>query len=195
MRRARPPADPIAARVDYWTLAELRYHIRRFLRVREDAARAAGIEPQRYQVLLQIKGGHRDQLPTVGMLAERLQLRHHSTVELIDRLVDRDMLARRQGGRDRREVVVELRPAGEAVLKRLALYSLHELEVEGPALVGTLRQLIGRSNVGQRGDAGRLPVEPSQRRRGRDGRTAFSAIGASRRDTRQRRDRRRRSIP
>jgi hypothetical protein len=67
--------------VDYETLADLRYHIRRFIRVREDAARAAGVEPQHYVVLLQIKGFERRQPATIGALTERLQIRHHATVQ------------------------------------------------------------------------------------------------------------------
>lgn len=137
--------------VDYWTLAELRYHLRRFFRVREEAARAAGVEPQQYLVLLQAKGLQGREPVTIGALAERLQLRHHSTVELVDRLVERGMVARRDDPHDRRGVIVELRPAGEAVLKRLAQYSLDELRTEGPALVAALgRLLIGRRARGAR---------------------------------------------
>ena len=82
MGRTRKPR-----RVSYWTLAELRYHIRRFLRTREIAARAVGVEPQQYLLLLQVKGLGRRTPVTVGVLAERLQLRHHTTVALVDRLV------------------------------------------------------------------------------------------------------------
>ncbi len=130
--------------VDYWTLAELRYQIRRFLRTREEAARAAGIEPQQYLLLLQAKGLQGRQPVTLGTLAERLQLRHHSTVGLVDRLARRGMVIRRTDDRDRRTVLVELRPAGEAVLRRLALNSLNELRTEGPALVSALRRLTRR---------------------------------------------------
>src|SRR5439155_1517275 len=85
-----------AAPVDYETLAELRYQIRLFMRRREEAARAAGIEPQQYLLLLQLKGLEDRGPTTVGALAERLQIRHHSAVELVDRLVERDMVARRR---------------------------------------------------------------------------------------------------
>jgi DNA-binding MarR family transcriptional regulator len=130
-------------RVDYWTLAELRYYIRRFLRERELAAREAGIEPQQYLLLLQVKGLEGRQPATIGALADRLQLQHHSTVGLVDRLARRGCVARRRDSRDRRGVLVELRPAGEAVLRRLALFSIKELRTEGPALVATLKRLIG----------------------------------------------------
>jgi DNA-binding MarR family transcriptional regulator len=147
MKRSGLPRGPA---VDYRTLAELRYHIRRFLRAREVAAQAAGVEPQHYLLLLQIKGLEGERPTTVGALAERLQLRHHTVVELVDRLAARGMVARRRAAPDRRQVVVELRPAGHAVLKRLALYSIEELRTEGPALVTTLTRLIGGSKVARR---------------------------------------------
>ncbi|HKW92216.1 MAG TPA: MarR family transcriptional regulator [Methylomirabilota bacterium] len=128
--------------VDYWTLAELRYLLRRFLRAREEAARTAGIEPQQYLFLLQAKGLHGREPATIGALAERLQLRHHSTVELVDRLARRGMVARRTDPRDRRGVIVEVKRAGDEVLQRLALYSLDELRTEGPALVSALGRLL-----------------------------------------------------
>jgi DNA-binding MarR family transcriptional regulator len=131
--------------VDYWTLAELRYRIRQFLRAREVAARAIGMEPQQYLLLLQLKGLRRGGPATVGRLAERLQLRHHTTVELVDRLVKRGMVTRHRARGDRRQVQVELRPAGEAVLRKLALQSLAELRTQGPALVAVLQRLIGQS--------------------------------------------------
>src|SRR5256884_3554645 len=127
-RREAGAASP----VDYEPLAELRYQIRLFMRRREEAARAAGIEPQQYLLLLQLKGLEDRGPTTVGALAERLQIRHHSAVELVDRLVERDMVARRRDSIDRREVSVTLRPAGEAVLRKLALYSMEELRARGP---------------------------------------------------------------
>lgn len=141
--RSRGPRAPGQGRVDYWTLAELRYYIRRFLRARELAAREAGIEPQQYLLLLQVKGLEGRQPTTIGALADRLQLRHHSTVELVDRLARRGFVVRRRDSRDGRGVLVELRSPGEAVLRRLALFSVEELGTEGPALVTTLKRLIG----------------------------------------------------
>src|ERR1700761_5506251 len=69
------------------TLAAFRYALRRFLHFSEEAAHAAGITPQQYQALLAIKGFPSREKVTVGELAERLQLRHHSAVGLVDRLV------------------------------------------------------------------------------------------------------------
>src|SRR5215469_10055728 len=103
---AAPTAQ--AGRIDYATLADLRYQIRRFLRNREVAARKAGIEPQQYFALLQIKGLQRRGTVTIGTLAERLQIHHHAAVQLIDRLARQGMVDRRRAGADRRQVVVTL---------------------------------------------------------------------------------------
>jgi DNA-binding MarR family transcriptional regulator len=144
-RRAPPPPAPI----DYATLADLRYHVRRFLRAREVIARAAGVEPQQYLVLLQIKGLAGRGVPTIGVLAERLQINHHAAVQLVDRLARRGMVERQPGGRDRREVVVRLRPAGETILRRVVRDSIDELTTEGPRLVSSLNRLIKRSTRGR----------------------------------------------
>jgi DNA-binding MarR family transcriptional regulator len=137
-------------RVDYETLADLRYHIRRFLRIREEAARAAGIEPQQYLVLLQIKGLAQRRPATIGALTERLQIRHHATVQLVDRLAQRGMVRRRRAEVDRRGVVVQLTARGEVTLRKLALHSLAELRTAGPALASILTRVIGRPRQGSR---------------------------------------------
>jgi DNA-binding MarR family transcriptional regulator len=137
-------------RVDYETLADLRYHIRRFLRIREEAARAAGIEPQQYLVLLQIKGLAQRRPATIGALTERLQIRHHATVQLVDRLARRGIVRRRRAEVDRRGVVVQLTARGEVILKKLALQSLAELRTAGPALASILTRVIGRPRQGSR---------------------------------------------
>jgi DNA-binding MarR family transcriptional regulator len=138
----RGPRDQPAADVDYQTLAELRYLIRKFHRRREAAARRAGIQPQQHLLLLQLRGLPPGQPPTISTLAERLQIRHHSAVELVDRLVERGLVERRHEGPDRRVVTVVLRPAAETLLENLAQYSLAELQTEGPALVKALRELM-----------------------------------------------------
>ncbi len=133
--------------MDYATLADLRYQVRRFLRVREELARAAGLEPQQHLLLLQVKGLARTRVPTIGVLAERLQIRHHATVQLVDRLVDRGMVRRRRTELDRRAVVVEATPRGEAILRKLTIHSLAELQEGGPALATALARLIGENGA------------------------------------------------
>jgi DNA-binding MarR family transcriptional regulator len=76
------------------------------------------------------------------VLAERMQLQHHSTVELIDRLVDRDLLCRLRATDDRRQVLVKLTRDGEEFLKTLSLYHLQELQSAGPKFVKILQDLV-----------------------------------------------------
>jgi len=130
--------------IDYETLADLRYQLRRFQRVREVAARDAGIAPQQYQLLLQVKGIQSRGVATIGALAERLQISHHGVVQLVDRLAQRRLVERRPG-EDRRAVVVRLRPPGETLLRQVAGYSIAELTTEGPGLVASLRRLLVQS--------------------------------------------------
>lgn len=133
---------PRADKLDYATLAEFRYQIRKFLHFSEDAARAHGLNSQQHQMLLALKGLPAHMAPTVGALAERLQLRHHSTVELIDRLVDRGYLVRAANPGDRRQVFVNITPRGESVLGRLTAIHRAELQTAGPQLLATLRRLL-----------------------------------------------------
>src|SRR6185436_179518 len=100
------------------------------------AARAAGIEPQQYLVLLQIRGMADRGPVTIGLLAERLQINHHAAVQLVNRLAQRGMVRRRRDVPDGRVVVIDLLPPGETMLRRLAQQSLTELRTEGRALVG-----------------------------------------------------------
>jgi len=127
---------------DFKAMAELRYQIRRYLRFSENAARQAGIEPQQHQLLLAIRGLPDNLKPTIGVLAERMQLQHHSTVELIDRLVDRNLLCRLRATDDRRQVLVKLTREGEEFLKTLSLYHLQELQSAGPKFVKILQDLV-----------------------------------------------------
>lgn len=167
----RPPRRSRAAKpaIDYETLAELRYQVRRFLRVRELAAQAAGVAPQQYLVLLQICGAAGRQRVTVGFLAERLQIHHHAAVQLIDRMAQQGLVARRRDERDRRAVVVELRPRGEALLRKLALYSIAELKSEGPALASSLRRLMMTAGRRSRESTNGLPARPRRTETGRSG--------------------------
>jgi len=127
---------------DYRALAEFRHQLRRFLHFSEQAARRAGLEPQQHQLLLTLRGLPPDTGATVGVLAERLQIRHHSAVELIDRTAARRLVRRGPGAGDRRQVIVRLTRRGEAVLSRLSLAHRTELRTIGPALLGPLGALV-----------------------------------------------------
>ncbi len=125
---------------DYQALAELRYQIRRFLRFSEQAARNVGLEPQQHQLMLALKGLPRDVRPRVGELAERMQIHHHSAVELVNRLARRGYVRRRRAGLDRREVLLSLTPRGEKVLRLLSLHHRAELRLRGSGLVVALKR-------------------------------------------------------
>jgi DNA-binding MarR family transcriptional regulator len=128
--------------VGYRRLAEFRYRIRQFLHLSEEAARAKGIEPQQHQLLLAVKGLPEGTRPTITALSQRLCLRHHSTVELVDRLVEQGAVARRHSDRDRREVLIELTPHGEELLHQLSIVLWQELRVSGPALSESLLAVV-----------------------------------------------------
>jgi len=130
---------------DYVSLAELRYRIRCFLSFSEQAARAAGLEPRQHQLMLSLKGLPTGVRPTIGELAERLQIQHHSTVELVNRLSAAGYVRRKRDGEDRREVLLTLTPKGEKVLRELSLHHRAELRSAGPALVEALRRAIRES--------------------------------------------------
>lgn len=127
---------------DYRALAEFRYQIRRFVRFSERAAREAGLEPQQHQLLLAVKGLPDGGRATIGNVAERLQIQHHSAVELIDRLARRGMVVRKREGNDRREVQIQLTGRGEKILRDLSVHHRDELKTAGPALVDALKKMM-----------------------------------------------------
>jgi DNA-binding MarR family transcriptional regulator len=127
---------------DYRALSEFRYQIRRFLHFSEEAARAEGLDPQQHQVLLAIRGLSGDAGPTIGELAGRLILRHHSAVGLVDRLAEHGLVERVRGGEDRRQVRVQLTRDGSAKLRRLSAVHREELRDTGPRLIAALQSVM-----------------------------------------------------
>ena len=127
---------------DYQSLAEFLHQIRRYLRFSEKVVRNAELEPRQYQMLLALKGLPPDVRPRIAELAERLQIQHHSAVELTDRLEKSGLVRRQRGNKDRREVLVLLTPAGERVIRELVIYHRTELSSRGPALLDALHQVL-----------------------------------------------------
>ncbi len=127
---------------EYLRLAAFRYYVRQFLHFSDQAARSAALEPQQHQFLLALKGLPNGMRPTVTALAERMNLRHNSTVELANRLVERGFLRKRHGEADRREVLLEMTDAGENTLQQLSVMHLAELRTAGPALLQSLQQIL-----------------------------------------------------
>jgi len=137
---------------DYRSLAEFRYQIRQFLRFSENAALNAGLNPRQHQLLLALKGLPEDVKPTIGELAGRLHLRHHSAVELIDRLETHGYVRRSRNRDDRRQVLVTLLPRGEKLLEQVARDRISELRASGAALVSAISALLesGGSPAGRK---------------------------------------------
>ncbi len=121
--------------------AEFRYQIRRFLRFSEEAARRANTHPQQYQLLLAIRGLPPGQAARIGTLAERLQLEHHSAVELIDRAERRGLVMRTGDHNDRRQVIVHLTSRGEKALQRLAHQHRAQIKSAARRLMKALQEL------------------------------------------------------
>lgn len=138
--------DQDLSQAEYQALAEFRYQLRRFLHFSEQEARTAGLEPQQHQLLLAIKGVQSEKPASVGELAERLQLQHHSTVELINRMVERGLLERQRDTDDQRRVLISLTAHGNNVLKKLSLLHRMELRTTGPALVQALNSLTANQS-------------------------------------------------
>ena len=145
----------------YRHLAAFRFHLRRFLVFSERAAKRAGIEPQQHQLLLSIKGLPPGSTPNIRTLAERLALRHHTVVELVDRLERRGLVTRRRAAHDRREALVTIAPAGDAILRRLSSAHRAELRSVGPELV---RSLVALSRSRARRQASRPALRVRRQR-------------------------------
>jgi DNA-binding MarR family transcriptional regulator len=79
-----------------------------------------------------------DTNPTIGDLAERLGIRHHSAVELVDRLVEAGMVARNADAKDRRKGLLGLTKVAEQRLISLSAAHLDGLLRLRPALVQIL---------------------------------------------------------
>ena len=128
---------------DYRRLSEFRYQLRCFLEFSEAAATRAGLTPRQHQALLAIKGAPAGTIPSVGYLAERLRIRHHSAVELADRLADASLISREPDAQDRRRVRLKLTVTAEARLETLSASHLSELNRLRPVLL----ELLGQSDV------------------------------------------------
>jgi DNA-binding MarR family transcriptional regulator len=127
---------------EYQALGELRYLIRRFLQEGDAKAKQAGLEPQQYLLLLAVRGLPAGEEATISTLANRLSLRHHSTVELIDRMESHGYVKRIRGREDRRQVLVSLQPKGERLLERVVEQRITELRANGRALVAAISSLL-----------------------------------------------------
>ena len=140
--------DTPVSKADYETLAAFRYALRQFLHFSESAAQAVGLTPQRHQALLAIKGFPGRERIVIGELAERLQIRHHSAVGLVDRLAAEGLVERQPDTADRRQVYVVLTERGTAILQQLSAVHREELRRVGPQLSQLLERLAAGNGSG-----------------------------------------------
>src|SRR5262249_20080421 len=126
---------------DLVTLAAFRYALRRFLRFSEDAASPTGLLPQHYLALLAIRGAPQQELVTLGVLADRLQVRPNSAVGLADRLSRRGLVRRRASNGDGREVRLEVTARGDRMVRRVAGLNRGELVRLKTEIIRLLRRL------------------------------------------------------
>ena len=129
----RVESEPLTKR-DFEALARFRFGIRRYLRFSEETVRGHGLAPQQYVLLLALKGFPDREWATVRELADRLQLRHHSVVELVNRAQSQGLVGRTPDPDDARAVRVRLTAAGERILTRLSALHRDELRRMNSAL-------------------------------------------------------------
>jgi len=139
--RAATASDPLLT-----TLAEFRHELRRFLHFSECVALEAGLQPQQHQLLLQVAGAPESAPVTIAYAAERLGLKHNSTVELVDRSEREGLLTRTADPSDKRRAILELTGKGRRLLERLASDHAKELKIRAPRLIEALESVRSQAN-------------------------------------------------
>jgi DNA-binding MarR family transcriptional regulator len=130
---------------DYQALASFRHKLRRFVAFSEERAREVGLEPRQHQLLLLLRGLPTGVEPTVQVIADRLVVRHHTAVELLDRLEHAKLVTRTRATDDRRRAHVALTARGRELLRRLSLAHRDELRRTAPELVDALLAVLRQS--------------------------------------------------
>jgi DNA-binding MarR family transcriptional regulator len=129
-------------------LASFRYELRRFLGFSEGTAEAEGISAQQYQLLQVIAAAGDTESASITYIAERMVLRHNSTVELVDRAVKAGMVERTGDPADQRRSLIRLTPLGTTTFEVLATQHIKELARRGPALISALQKVIAMASDG-----------------------------------------------
>lgn len=132
---------------NYRSLAEFRYRIRLFLAESEETARAAGLEPEQFQLLLAVRGMPPGNAATIQHLAARLLVKHNTAVERIDRLARMGLLRRLHDHADHRIVHVELSSRGNRIVEKLSRQRMRELRRSGPELITALSKVISSAHL------------------------------------------------
>jgi len=154
----RSSRAPVLSRANFRALAEWRYALRRFLAASERIARAEGVSPAQYQLLLFVAGAPEGGAPAIGYLAERMQVEHQSAVGLIDRTERAGLVRRRRDAENRRRVLIDITPKGSRLIGRLAREHFATIEALGSAFLPPLRHR-GEPRARKRPASGRGPKE------------------------------------
>ena len=139
----RKTTSTVAVSAKLAAIAEFRFRLRRFLSFSETASEELGVPAQQYQLIQVVAAVPGDRAATISYIAERMLLRHNSTVELVDRAEKSGLVRRVIDESDHRWSVVDITEEAEAVLSQLVSRHLAELQSEGPALVSALQKIIG----------------------------------------------------
>ena len=123
-------------------LSEFRFQLRNFLHFSQEAAEAVGLRAKQYQLLLAVSGMPEGEEPTIAAVAGRLLLKHNSTVELVDRMMEQGLLRRVHDPVDHRRILLRVSERGEQLMQSLANFHLEELGTTGPALLQSLRGVL-----------------------------------------------------
>ena len=139
-RKAQPHTVAIKDK-DYFVLASFRRSLRNFLNFSEQAAQKRGLTPKQHQAILAIRGFAKEDGVAIGDLADHLHLKHHTTVELVDRLVRGKLVVRKTDRTDRRRVLLQFTPKANTALKTLSGIHMAEIRRNAPGMIKLLKQL------------------------------------------------------
>lgn len=120
-------------------LAEFRFQLRQFLSFSEISSERHGIQAQQYQLLQVIAAAPAGQPASVSYLADRMVLRHNSTVELVDRAERAGLVRRHTDERDLRRSIIKLTPTGEQLLRAMVAEHIQELDRLSERLIHSIR--------------------------------------------------------
>ncbi|PYK82131.1 MAG: MarR family transcriptional regulator [Verrucomicrobia bacterium] len=127
---------------DYEALANFRYLLRKFLRFSKDFLSAEShLSPEQYEALLAIKMFASSGGLSISQLSERLQVRHHSAVSIVDRLVERKLITRTPVRSDRRRRFLELTLQGHKLIEELASAHRQEIRARSGEIIEALERL------------------------------------------------------
>ena len=143
------PDSSAITKTEYEVLADFRYTLRQFMSFSENAAKERGITPQQHQALLAIKGFPGREQITISELSERLQIKHHSTVGLVNRLEAEKLITRSSAKDDHRKVFIGLTTRGISILEKLSDIHREELKRLNPQLRLLLKRIEKLSEGGK----------------------------------------------